>query len=285
MRRIPKFFGIHAEPRYTFLLALLPFILLISLYVYSSHERLKENPSDKILPSPAQMAEAVKRMVTTEDPSTDGIHVFGYKITVTYFLGDNLASFKRFYSGVALYAVAGLILGLVLGLFPGLRALFLPFIVAISSVPPIALLPILLMVFGVDDFSKIVLIFLSGFFTITRDIYLAVEKIPKEHITKALTLGASQFQIAYRIVFPQIKPRLIDATRLSLGSSWVYLITAEYIASTQGLGYRIALMRRFLGMDVIIPYVLTITLLAFATDWAMKTFVVRRYAWYARKEE
>ena len=73
-------------------------------------------------------------------------------------------------------------------------------------------------------------------------------------------------QLTTRIVLPQMWPRLIDALRLTLGSAWLFLIAAEAIASTDGLGYRIFLVRRYLAMDVILPYVAWITLLAFLMD-------------------
>ena len=73
-----------------------------------------------------------------------------------------------------------------------------------------------------------------------------------------------------RVVLPQSWPRLIDSLRLTLGSAWLFLIAAEAIASTEGLGYRIFLVRRYLAMDVILPYVVWITLLAFFMDWLLR---------------
>ncbi len=72
-----------------------------------------------------------------------------------------------------------------------------------------------------------------------------------------------------RLVLPQIMPRLITCVRLALGPAWLFLIAAEAIASTEGLGYRIFLVRRYLSMDVILPYVAWITLLAVITDWLL----------------
>jgi NitT/TauT family transport system permease protein len=74
-------------------------------------------------------------------------------------------------------------------------------------------------------------------------------------------------------------PRLIDALRLSLGSAWLFLIAAEAIASTEGLGYRIFLVRRYLAMDVILPYVAWITLLAFAMDWSLRLLRTKAFGW------
>jgi NitT/TauT family transport system permease protein len=74
-------------------------------------------------------------------------------------------------------------------------------------------------------------------------------------------------------------PRLIDALRLSLGSAWLFLIAAEAIASTEGLGYRIFLVRRYLAMDVILPYVAWITLLAFAMDALLRLLRSKAFSW------
>ena len=105
--------------------------------------------------------------------------------------------------------------------------------------------------------------------------------MPGELIIKAETLGASTWQIILRVILPQIVPRLADSLRLSLGPAWLFLISAEAIAATDGLGYRIFLMRRYLAMDVILPYVAWITLLAFAMDWLLRLFNRRCFPWLA----
>ena len=78
---------------------------------------------------------------------------------------------------------------------------------------------------------------------------------------------------------PQVMPRLIGALRLSLGPAWLFLIAAEAIASTEGLGYRIFLVRRYFAMDVIIPYVIWITLLAFLMDLGLRQLSRRAFPW------
>jgi NitT/TauT family transport system permease protein len=132
----------------------------------------------------------------------------------------------------------------------------------------------------VDELAKVVLIFIGTFPFITRDIYLEVKKIPKEQIIKSLTLGASQFAVTYRVVVPQIIPKLIDTIRLNMGPAWLFLIASEAIAATSGLGYRIFLVRRYLAMDIIIPYVLWIVLIGFTVDWLLRKTIHWRYSWY-----
>jgi NitT/TauT family transport system permease protein len=160
------------------------------------------------------------------------------------------------------------------------KHLFGPFLTFVSLVPPLAILPILFIALGVDEFSKITLIFVGVFPLIARDILLATEQIPRESIVKAVTLGAGRAAITWRLVIPQMLPRLIDTTRLALGGAWLFLIAAEAIASTEGLGYRIFLVRRYLAMDVILPYVAWITFLGFALDFTLRSLLKRGFRWY-----
>ena len=97
---------------------------------------------------------------------------------------------------------------------------------------------------------------------------------------KALTLGANSWGIMLRVALPQAMPRLIAALRLSLGPAWVFLISAEAIAADVGLGYRIFLVRRYLAMDVILPYVAWITLLAWAMDYLLRRLTQLLFPWY-----
>jgi NitT/TauT family transport system permease protein len=251
-------------------LAALPFVLVLGIYLLAADARHRENPNDKILPTFSQMGAAVKRMAFTEDRRT-GDYVM---------VKDTRASLKRLLTGMALGAGVGLLLGLNMGLFPGMSSTFAPFVTVVSMVPPLAILPILFIALGVDELAKVALIFLGTFPIITRDIYLATSKLPRQQLTKALTLGASQLAITYRIVLPQIVPRLIDTVRLSLGAAWLFLIAGEAIASTDGLGYRIFLVRRYLAMDVILPYVVWITFLGFAMDWLLRALLRWKFSWY-----
>jgi NitT/TauT family transport system permease protein len=159
-----------------------------------------------------------------------------------------------------------------------------PFVTFLSMIPPLAILPILFVTLGVDELAKVALIFIGVFPVITRDVANTVRQLPREQVTKALTLGASQLDLVYRVVLPQVWPRLIEALRLSLGAAWLFLIAAEAIAADDGLGYRIFLMRRYLAMDVILPYVMWITALGFSMDWLLRYALRRGFPWYRTGE-
>ncbi|MEG6507381.1 ABC transporter permease [Methyloligella sp. 2.7D] len=252
-------------------LALLPFALVIAVYAFGSAERLAVNPNDKLLPGWTSFVDAIDRMAFQPD-----------KRTGNYLLWtDTYASLVRLFAGVASATLFSLIFGICIGILPIMRATFAPFIAVIAMIPPLAVLPILFIVFGLGETAKIVLIAIGVAPFITRDIALRVEEIPREQIVKAETLGANSWQIITRVVLPQIWPRLIDSVRLSLGAAWLFLISAEAIASQSGLGYRIFLLRRFLAMDVILPYVAWITLLAVIIDAALRLFQKRAFPWFA----
>ena len=87
-------------------------------------------------------------------------------------------------------------------------------------------------------------------------------------------------QIILRIYLPQLLPHLFNSIRLAMGAAWLFLIAAEAIASTDGLGYRIFLVRRYLSMDLILPYVAWITLLAFIIDWLLIKLNQKLFPWF-----
>ncbi|MBT9369722.1 ABC transporter permease subunit [Rhizobium sp. CSW-27] len=250
-------------------LALLPFILLVVAYMIGSAERLAENPNDKLLPGFAALGEAISRMAFVADVRTGDYLLWS----------DTIASLQRLSAGLGIATAIALLLGLVIGILPFARALLSPFVAAIAMVPPLALLPILFIVMGLGEASKIALIVIGVAPIMIRDLALKALELPREMIVKAETLSASSWQIALRVVLPQILPRLITTLRLQLGPAWLFLIAAEAISSDSGLGYRIFLVRRYLSMDVIFPYVLWITLLAVATDILLDRLRIAVFPW------
>lgn len=256
-------------PVLTAFLALLPFAAVLAAYMIGSDIRLAENPADKLLPAPATIVETAHRLFTEGDRRTGRILLWH----------DTAISLQRLGIGVGLAALAGVVFGLLIGLLPHLRATFAGFVAAASMVPPLALLPILFITFGLGELSKVMLIFIGITPVLIRDLSQRVLEIPREQIVKAETLGASSLVIALRVALPQILPRLIQSLRLALGPAWLFLIAAEAIASDLGLGYRIFLVRRYLAMDVILTYVIWITLLAFVLDWLLKQVSRRAFPW------
>ena len=246
-----------------------PILLLVLLYVASSAARHAEIPTDKILPTVGAMADQVRTMGFQTDSITGDVPL----------VADTVASLTRLGAGLALATIATLVLGLAIGLLPVVRAILGPLVSAIAVVPPIAILPILFIIMGLGETSKVMLIFIGLTPFMVRDMASAVAAIPEEQLVKAQTLGAGTWIVALRVALPQALPRLIESLRFSLGPAWVFLISAEAIAADVGLGYRIFLVRRYLAMDVILPYVVWISLLAVVMDRALMALSRSAFPW------
>jgi NitT/TauT family transport system permease protein len=252
-----------------FWLALLPFLLLAAAYLIGSEIRLEANPNDKLLPSLGKIWTAIGRMAFTPDKRS-GQYLFWV---------DTWASLIRLSVGMTIATIGGLAFGVASGFIPYVRATLSPFIALLSMIPPLSIMPILFIVFGLGEVAKIILIIFGVMPFLMRDMQLWVQSLPKEQLIKAQTLGANSWQIALRVILPQTLPRLIDSVRMTLGPAWLFLIAAEAIASTEGLGYRIFLVRRYMSMDVILPYVAWITLLAFVMDFTLTRISRKAFPW------
>ena len=147
--------------------------------------------------------------------------------------------------------------------------------------PVEAFAAILFIALGLGEAAKIALIVIGVTPILIRDLALSVQAIPREQIVKAETLAGSTWLIGLRVVLPQALPRLITSLRLQLGPAFLFLIAAEAISAEAGLGYRIFLVRRYLSMDVIFPYVAWITLLAVLGDLALDWLRRRAFPWSA----
>ncbi len=250
-------------------LGAIPFLGLAGVYAAASSARLSANPADKLLPSFEQMGTTFWRMATVPEVRTGDLTLWV----------DTFDSLQRLGLGLGVSVLLALTFGIAIGFVPHVRSALAPFLAAISLIPPITVLPILFITFGLGETAKVALIAVGTAPVMIRSVAQAVLDIPREQIVKVQTLGASVWQMVTRVVLPQVWPRLITALRLGLIPAFIFLISAEAIASTTGLGYRIFLVRRYLAMDVILPYVAWITLLAFLIDRALLLFSRRIFRW------
>jgi NitT/TauT family transport system permease protein len=253
-----------------YLLGLLPFAVLLLAYMLASSARLAVNPNDPLLPALGTLFETFWRLATEPSRRTGELVLWV----------DTAASLTRLGLGVAVSMAMGLFVGIVAGLIPYAGRTLSPLITAVAMIPPLAVLPILFITFGVGELAKVVLIVFGIAPFIIRDVQQRVSELPTEQLIKAQTLGASTWLIILRVVLPQVFPRLLDATRLALGAAWLFLIASEAIAATEGLGYRIFLVRRFMDMATILPYVVWITLLAFLADLLLRVANRLLFPWY-----
>ena len=259
------------------------FILGILLYLKIAEDRHRENPEDRVTPTFAQMVmgmtNAAMKPAEDDEQGQNENASFSAKFLGGMLWKDTKATARRFGISILLL-IPAVLLGLHMGLFPVAGAFLLRFVVFFDKIVALSLLPILFIAFGIDELSKIMLIVIGVTPTIILDTYNLVRGVPNEQVVKAFTLGAGDFDVAYRVVLKQILPKVLNSIRLNLKAVTLFLFAGEMIASTDGLAYRIALMRRHMGMDVIIPYVLWVALLLFLVDLAMRVMNRRMHPWF-----
>ncbi len=256
----------------------------IVAYFYTAQKRHKENPDDRVVPTLAQLGSGIYQAAmnpdSDEQPSADtqaqsSLERFRHGMLWT----DTVASSRRFLYGLALLFPA-VLLGLHMGLFPYFGVFFLRFILFFDKIIALSVLPILFIAFGIDELSKVMLIVIGVTPTIILDTFNLTRSVPQEQLVKGFTLGASDFDVAYRVVLKQIWPRVLNSIRLNLKPLMLFLFAGEMIASTDGLAYRIALLRRHMGMNIIIPYVLWVALLLFLVDLSMRLLNKKLNPWF-----
>ena len=151
---------------------------------------------------------------------------------------DDLAiSAIRALMGIFLALITAVPLGLVIGSEEGVRKQLSPYIYLLYPIPHVVLLPLIIILFGIGNFSKIFLIALIVFFQIlvtTRD---AAKNIHQNYFHSMQTLGASRLQIYRHVILPASLPKILTAMRISIGTSVAILFFVESFATTRGLGY------------------------------------------------
>jgi NitT/TauT family transport system permease protein len=281
-----SFLRIHAHPGRTtsWMLSWFLFAAGITTYFYVSAQRHRDNPDDRVMPTIAQMVQGFQDAAlkpAEEEEAQDGATAQGWisRVRSSMLWKDTTATSRRFLISVALLFPA-VLLGLHMAMFPYIGAFFLRFFQFFDKIVALSLLPIIFIAFGIDELSKIMLIVIGVTPTIILDTFNLSKSVPREQIVKAFTLGAGDFAITYRIIFKQIFPRVLNSIRLNLKAVMLFLFAGEMIASTDGLAYRIALLRRHMGMDTIIPYVLWVALLLFLVDLGMNLLNRKLHPWF-----
>src|ERR1700686_3659159 len=276
---------VHAIPSRTWavLLSWFLFALGIGLYLQTAHRRHQENTDDRIVPTVPQMARSAYDAAFK--PAEDGEQSIAENASLPqrFFASmlwkDTKATSRRFFYSLLLL-IPAVILGLHMGLFPYVGVFFSRFVLFFDKIVALSLLPILFIAFGIDELSKIMLIVIGVTPTIILDTFNLTKSVPVEQVVKGFTLGAQDFGVAYRIVLKQILPRVINSIRLNLKPVMLFLFAGEMIASQNGLAFRIALLRRNMGMNVIIPYVMWVALLLFLVDLSMRVLNRKLHPWF-----
>jgi NitT/TauT family transport system permease protein len=275
---------IQGRPRRLWTQSLSWVLFLIGIFAYTQFSivRHKENPEDRVIPSGTQLWQGIKASVlepAEEDDALDPSATTFQRITHSMIWKDTVASSRRFFIAIALL-IPAILIGLHMAVFPYAEAFFLRFVLFFDKIVALSLLPILFIVFGIDEWSKIMLMVIGVGPTLMLDTYNIAKSVPREQIVKAFTLKSTNLDVAYRVILKQIMPQVINSVRLNLKPLALFLFAGEMIASTDGLAYRIAIMRRHMGMDIIIPYLLWVAVLLFGMDALLRVANRRLHPWF-----
>ena len=279
-------FRIFAHPNKQAVLALswLLFALGSFFYLRTAQSRHVENPEDRIVPTIAQLGTGFTHAALTPAEDDDSVDEtenpsVAHRFFHSMLWKDTAASGRRFLIALALMFPA-MVLGMHMGVFPWVGGFFLRFVIFFDKIIALSILPILFIAFGIGEAAKIMLIVIGVAPTIILDTFNLTKAVPSEQLIKGFTLGAHNAAVAYRVVLPQIWPRVLNSIRLNLKAIVLFLFAGEMIASNDGLAYRIALLQRHMGMDIIIPYVLWVALLLFCADAVIKLTIRYTNPWF-----
>ena len=192
-------------------------------------------------------------------PAPSSIAGTAWQMTASLEIFDHIwATLKRVAIGYVLGAVPGILLGLILGLSAPIRRVLGPIFSALYPVPKIAILPLILLIFGVGDASKYVVIAIGVFFLMFYNTLGGVMQIPQIYLDVARNAGASRFQTFRYIALPSAMPNIFTGLKLAAGSSYIIIAAAEFLGARSGVGFMIwaswqtfAVSRMFVGIVVI----------------------------------
>ena len=259
----PLFVFRHALPRKTeIILGIFGFFLFLSIWHTTASSGVIR---PEFLPTPFAVAKAFIRLFTERD-----------------FASDIIVSVGRVWFAFLLSVVIAVPLGLMMSTYRAVGAILEPFIDFVRYLPVPALVPLLVIWFGVGETSKIAVLWMGTFFQLILLIADDTKRVPTEYIESGHTLGASNGQIMRHIIIPAALPNMIDNLRITLGWCWTYLIIAEIVAANSGIGHMIWSLRRFVKTPEVMAGIIAIGIIGLLTDQAFRFAHARLFSYQRR---
>lgn len=191
-------------------------------------------------------------------------------------------STQRVFLGVILGTACAVPVGFLLGWYRGLRRFMDPLINFFRALPPIALIPLVIVYFGIGETAKVVILFYAAFFASVIVMYEGISQISPLYIRVARTLGATDYEIFLRVIIPLAVPHSLTALRVALGVAWATLVASELVAAQQGLGAVIQEASAYFQLDTIYMGIICIGFIALVMDIALRALSQRLLSWQER---
>ncbi|RQP23609.1 aliphatic sulfonate ABC transporter permease SsuC [Piscinibacter terrae] len=179
-------------------------------------------------------------------------------------------SAARAFSGLAIGGGLGLLLGLLTGTFRSAETLLDSTLQMVRNIPPLALIPLVILWFGIDESAKLFLVAVGVFFPIYLNTFHGIRSVDRGLIEMARSYGLSGFALYRQVILPGALPSILVGLRFSLGLMWVLLIVAETVSAQAGIGYMTMNAREFLHTDIVVVGILLYALLGKLADVAAK---------------
>jgi NitT/TauT family transport system permease protein len=196
---------------------------------------------------------------------------------------DTLASLRRVLIGFLLGVVVAVPVGFLMGWYAVGRALIEPWVQFFRTIPPLALLPLTIVLLGIDETPKIFVIFLASFLSSVIATFQGVVSVDRTLINAARVLGGNDLTVFARVVVPASTPFILVGMRVGLGSSWATLVAAELIAAQEGLGFRMHQAQLYYDLPTIFVVVITIGVLGLVMDRILLVAERRLTVWQERR--
>lgn len=187
----------------------------------------------------------------------------------------------RVVGGFVLAALIALPLGVAMGAYKPVEAFFEPFVSFARYLPASAFIPLLILWAGIGEAQKLAVIFIGSFFQLVLMIAVTVGSTRRDLVEAAYTLGAGDAGIVRRVLIPAAAPQIAETLRLVLGWAWTYVIVAELIGASSGIGHMITDSQSLLATDQMIFGILTIGIIGLVSDMAFKRLNRSMFAWAA----
>jgi len=179
-------------------------------------------------------------------------------------------SLLRVFGAFALACVTAIPVGILMGVSRITRGVFDPPIEFYRPLPPLAYLPLIIIWFGIGEFSKVLLIYLAIFAPLAIAARSGVRSVSIEQIHAAYSMGASRTQVVFHVILKAALPEIFTGMRIGIGVGWTTLVAAEMVASTSGLGFMVLNAAEFLSSDVVIMGIIVIGIFALCFDVLMR---------------
>ena len=200
-------------------------------------------------------------------------------LTVHHFYEDIGVTIWRVFGGFALAAAAGVPLGIVMGAYKPIEAFFEPFVSFARYLPASAFIPLLILWAGIGEMQKLLVIFIGSVFQIVLMVAVTVGSVRRDLVEAALTLGARDRGILARVLIPSAAPGIFEILRLVLGWAWTYVIVAELIGSSSGIGHMIIDSQALLATGQIIFGIIVIGVIGLVSDFLFKAANRKLFPW------